>query len=142
MLSDCDMSSGKLELEMTESIMADFPLAERILYQLNDLGVKISIDDFGTGYSSLSYLSRLPVHKLKIDQSFLNPLSNRNKTIVKTIIGLAKNLNMEIIAEGVEHEEQVSFLIQQNCDQAQGYFYGKPMRAKAVEERLAMYLHN
>lgn len=132
-LSKYAMSGGSLELEITESIMADFPRTERVLNQLNDLGVKISIDDFGTGYSSFSYLSRLSIHKLKIDQSFLNPLNKTNKAIIKTIIGLADNLQLELIAEGVENEEQVSFLIEQKCRQVQGYYFGRPLPAEMVE---------
>lgn len=132
-LSKCRMSGGSLELEITESIMADFPRAERVLNLLNDLGVKISIDDFGTGYSSLSYLSRLPIHKLKIDQSFLTPLNKENKAIIKTIIGLAENLQLEVIAEGVETEEHVTFLIEQNIKQVQGYYFGKPQSAERID---------
>lgn len=124
-----NMSSDNLEFEITESIMADFHWAERVLKSLHKEGIKISIDDFGTGYSSLSYLSRLPIDKIKMDQSFLNPLNSRNKAIIKTIVSLTKNLNLELIAEGVENADQASFLLDQNCTLAQGYYYGKPLTA-------------
>ncbi len=130
----CNLSGGSLEFEITESVMADFPQAERVIHQLNELGIKISIDDFGTGYSSLSYLSRLPIHKLKIDQSFLSPLNKSNKAIIKSIIGLADNLQLEIVAEGVETKEHVAFLSEQNCKLVQGYYFSKPLPVEKEEE--------
>jgi EAL domain-containing protein (putative c-di-GMP-specific phosphodiesterase class I) len=119
-----------LELELTESILIQdiqsvLPTVER----LKGLGLRLSIDDFGTGYSSLSYLKRLKVDKLKIDQSFVRDLATdpEDAAIVRTIIQMAKSLNLKTIAEGVEDEETLSFLKLNDCDEAQGYLIGRPM---------------
>ena len=92
------------------------------------------MDDFGTGYSSLSYLRTLPINKLKIDQSFIRNLDEKNQAIVRTIITLAKNLQMDVIAEGVEQTEHADFLMQNDCLLAQGYFYSKPLSKEKFEE--------
>ncbi|HHQ9498699.1 TPA: EAL domain-containing protein, partial [Enterobacter roggenkampii] len=99
-----------------------------ILKKLRALGVKISIDDFGTGYSSLSRLSELNFDKIKIDKSFVNPISTQDDAlnIVKLITGMAKSLNMRVIAEGVETEAQLERLQALGCDLVQGYLFGKP----------------
>ena len=122
-----------LEVEVTESqIMKNQKKSIEILTALKDLGITISMDDFGTGYSSLSYLKNLPVDRLKIDRSFImdTPHNEDDVAIVKTIITLAKNLGLEIIAEGVETQEQVDFLVAEECYAIQGYFYSKPLNAK------------
>jgi diguanylate cyclase (GGDEF)-like protein len=127
-----DFDSSYLEIEVTESqIMKNQRKATEILRRFKELGLTISIDDFGTGYSSLSYLKHLPVDKLKIDQSFVRdtPQSSDDVAIVKTIIALAKNLNLDIIAEGVETQEQVDFLMREGCYFLQGYYYSKPLSA-------------
>jgi EAL domain-containing protein (putative c-di-GMP-specific phosphodiesterase class I) len=95
-----------------------------VLQELKEKGVKLSIDDFGTGYSSLSYLRRFPVHKLKIDRSFVRTLVENpdDATIAGTIINMAKSLNLKAVAEGVENEEQLLFLRAHRCDEFQGYF--------------------
>jgi EAL domain-containing protein (putative c-di-GMP-specific phosphodiesterase class I) len=95
---------------------------------LKSLGVGISIDDFGTGYSSLTYLKELPLSQLKIDQSFVKDIVQepKNAMIVKTIISMAKHLDLKVIAEGVEDKEQVKLLIDKGCDQFQGYYFSKP----------------
>ena len=102
-----------------------------ILQALKDLGLHVSIDDFGTGFSSLSYLKRLPVDKLKIDQSFIKDLTTDpgDAAIVTSIITLAHNLDLTVIAEGVENPEQLGFLRAKRCDEVQGYLISKPMPA-------------
>ncbi len=126
-----------IELEITEGYTMKHPeQAIKMLQEIKDLGIHLSIDDFGTGYSSLSYLKRLPVHKLKIDQSFIQglPENKDDKAIVKTIISLAHTMNFELIAEGVETTKQESFLMQENCDNIQGYLHSKPMPAQEMEK--------
>ncbi len=129
-----------IKLEITESSLVENPdAATQILRQLKELGVRISLDDFGTGYSSLSYLHRFPIDVLKIDRSFVNRMSvSKNSEIVRTIITLAINLGMEVIAEGVETEEQVAQLTSMRCDYVQGYLFSQPMRADDVHELLAV----
>lgn len=131
-----------IALEVTETqIMRDPNEATRILGELKALGLEISVDDFGTGYSSLSYLKRLPIDKLKIDQSFVRdiPYDEEDMAITKTIIGLAKNLKLDVIAEGVETLEQEQFLIANGCMLAQGYFYDRPLDTQSVTEKLANF---
>ncbi len=121
-----------LELELTESILLqDIDTAIRTLHSLREMGVKLSIDDFGTGYSSLSYLKRLAVNKLKIDQSFVRDLAegNDSATIIRAIIQLARTLQLTVIAEGVETESQLAFLRENGCNEAQGYWYSRPVSA-------------
>ena len=126
-----------LELELTESILIHN--TEKVLamvHRLKALGVKLSIDDFGTGYSSLSYLKRFAVDKLKIDQSFVRDMADdpNDAAIVRTIVQMAKSLNLKTIAEGVETERQLAFLRLQRCDQAQGYYFARPMPANAFAQ--------
>ncbi len=131
-----------IELEITEGYTMRHPEhAIRILQSMKDLGIRLSIDDFGTGYSSLSYLKRLPVHKLKIDQSFVSglPENGDDAAIVKTIISLAKTMNFNLIAEGVETKEQEKFLIENGCNNIQGYLHAKPMPADEMEEFLQSF---
>jgi len=126
-----------LELEILESqIMNNPKRSSKILNDLKELGVSISIDDFGTGYSSLSYLKELPIDRIKIDRSFVIDLPHNKDSvsIVKTIIALAKNLNLDIIAEGVETKEQLDFLFAQGCVNIQGYYFSKPLSAVVCKE--------
>jgi EAL domain-containing protein (putative c-di-GMP-specific phosphodiesterase class I) len=132
-----------LGLEITEGYVMQNPEEAIVkLKKLSDIGIKIAIDDFGTGYSSLSYLKRLPVKTLKIDQSFIRdiPEDEEDTAIVKAIIALSKSLNMEVIAEGVENEKQLSFLIENNCNNIQGYYYAKPMPADEMKKYLEKIL--
>ena len=109
-------------------MMNDIDTAFDVLNQLQQLGVKIAIDDFGTGYSSLTYLSKLPVNNLKIDQFFVNGIGadRDNESIVTATINLAHSLNLSATAEGVETEDQRVFLVNNNCDYLQGYYFSKP----------------
>ncbi|MCW8894835.1 MAG: EAL domain-containing protein [Sulfurimonas sp.] len=131
-----------LSFEITESDLMTNPESSiEKLNMLKEMGIKIAIDDFGTGYSSLSYLKRLPVSKLKIDQSFIRgvPDDKDDVAIVKTIISLAKNLNIKIIAEGVETLEQKEFMYENGCSEIQGYFYSKPMSSEDTKKFIALY---
>jgi diguanylate cyclase (GGDEF)-like protein/PAS domain S-box-containing protein len=129
-----------LKLELTESVaMENAPRTVQILRDIRRLGVRISIDDFGTGYSSLSYLRRFPINTLKIDKSFVLNMHENNEAsaIVRTIVALARSLQMEVVAEGLETGEQLEQLKSIVCDAAQGYFFAKPMPASQSEEFLA-----
>jgi diguanylate cyclase (GGDEF)-like protein/PAS domain S-box-containing protein len=134
-LTETGLEPDFLELEITESITMDVERSISTLLELKKLGVKISIDDFGTGYSSLNYLRRLPIDKLKIDQSFIRecPHDINSNTIVRTIIVMAHLLKLQVKAEGVEKEEQVSFLLGQGCKEAQGYLFSKPIPVSEFE---------
>ncbi len=140
-LNDNGLGVGLLELEITESLLMKEPdKAARILARLKQLGVSLSLDDFGTGYSSLNYLSRLPIDKLKIDRTFVQRLGNKpeDALIISSIIAMAHGLNYRVIAEGIETAEQLAFLKKHRCDEAQGYYFSKPVYAEAVVE----YLHS
>lgn len=119
-----------IELELTESILMDnAEVFGRLLNKINDLGINLVIDDFGTGYSSLSYLRRFPIKKIKIDRSFIQDVGKNPEAdiIVQTIITMSKNLNLEVLAEGVETKEQLTFLLKSGCDLAQGFYFQKPV---------------
>jgi diguanylate cyclase (GGDEF)-like protein len=128
-LEETELEPRWLELEITESIMADVTFATEMLGRLKKLGVRISIDDFGTGYSSLSYLKRFPIDKLKIDRSFMiDVLTDRNDAaIVSGISAMARSLNLTVTAEGVENADQVVYLKELKCQEAQGYFFSRPV---------------
>ena len=131
-LKNTKFDPGSLELELTESaLIHDYMDAARILGRLNNLGVKIALDDFGTGYSNLSYLSRLPLHCMKVDKSFVqNFLNDANDgEIVKAIISLARAMDLHVIGEGVETEEQMAFLQELGCDEGQGFLFSRPLPA-------------
>jgi diguanylate cyclase (GGDEF)-like protein len=123
-----------LGLEITEgTVMGDPNKAVAVLRRLKDIGVSISLDDFGTGYSSLSYLKRFPIDVLKIDKSFVDDVTTNtaDAAIALSVISLAHNLNMRVIAEGVETREQVKFLTERGCDEMQGYYFSRPVNAEA-----------
>lgn len=139
LIKDTGIDPTKLKLELTESILVDN--VEEIISKmgaLSAMGVGFSLDDFGTGYSSLSYLKRLPLSELKIDQSFVCDIFNDDKdsSIVHTIINLGQNLGLQVLAEGVETEQQLNFLLARGCQLFQGYLFSKPVPAKAFEALL------
>ena len=128
-----------VELEVTESSIMQHPEDSIVLLnKLSAMGIELAIDDFGTGYSSLSYLKRLPLDKLKIDKSFIDDIPHKEEDIgiSKAIIALAKSLNLRVIAEGVETQEQLDFLLANDCDNIQGYFFSKPLPFDAMQEYL------
>lgn len=139
LISETKCKSKWITLEITEShIIKDPDKANEILNELSNLGVELAIDDFGTGYSSLAYLKKLPINKLKIDKTFISDLPNDedDSSIVKSVIVLAKSLNLKIIAEGVELKSQKDFIIENGCNEIQGFFYFKPMLPKDIENLL------
>lgn len=138
-LENSRLTPEYLQLEITETIFTkNYDKLVETINEINKLGIKIAIDDFGTGYSSLGQLSRLDIAKLKIDKSFvgeINQNENKNK-IIKAIISLAKSLNLELTAEGVETREQLDFLANNGCNMVQGYLYSKPLDAVSFENFL------
>lgn len=135
-IDETGIDPGQLELELTESILMERE-ARRIegLLRLRRLGVHFSIDDFGTGYSSLSYVNRFPISQLKIDQSFVRglPQDANNSGIATAIIAMARSLNLEVIAEGIETRAQLEFLLQAGCGNLQGYLFSRPLPADEAE---------
>lgn len=128
-----------LELELTESLMIDnIQQSINIMQQLHNMGIVLSVDDFGTGYSSLNYLKRFPIHTLKIDQSFVRDLvvDSDDAAIVDAIISLAHSLNLSVIAEGVESQEQLTYLQNKGCDEIQGYYFSRPLPAHTFTQLL------
>ncbi|SDS99749.1 PAS domain S-box-containing protein/diguanylate cyclase (GGDEF) domain-containing protein [Paenibacillaceae bacterium GAS479] len=128
-LNDTGLEPKYLELELTESIVQNSVHAITIMHKLKEMGIFLSIDDFGTGYSSLSYLKLFPIDSLKIDQSFTRNLMEdaKDEALVHTIINMAHNLGLKVIAEGVETGEQLQYLLQRHCNEAQGYYFSKPV---------------
>lgn len=128
-----------LSIELTESVFIDsLDTVSVLLNELRAMGITISIDDFGTGFSSLVYLKKLPIDELKIDRSFVSDLEENtdDQAIIQAILGLAKNLNISIIAEGVETQEQQTFLVDNACTYAQGYYFDRPMSISDFVEKL------
>ena len=129
-LLETGLAPSRLELEITEGVFInDFSHGVSILRRLKSLGVQIALDDFGTGYSSLSYVHSFPFDKIKIDQTFIGDLrhSRHSMAIVRAVIGLGHSLNMPVLAEGVETQAQRGVLMKEGCDEAQGYFFGRPL---------------
>ncbi len=135
-LDEAGLPPQYLEIELTEGIAMSSPqVAINTMNDLHERGIRMSIDDFGTGYSSLSYLKKFKIYKLKIDQSFVQDISNNpeDKAIVSAIINMARSLELKTIAEGVETLEQLEYLREQGCDEIQGYYYSKPLLPSAFE---------
>ena len=123
-------------MEITETVTMDnAERTIRVVDGLKNLGVRLSIDDFGTGYSSLSYLRRFPMDTLKIDRSFVKNLSSNpeNLEIVRTIMSLARNLGMDVVAEGAEEADEIEHLKALKCDFGQGYFFSKPVDSEQAD---------
>ena len=138
-LEETGLSPDLLTFEITESlIVEDAEEAITYLHAIREMDVGLSIDDFGTGYSSLSYLKRLPVDSVKIDRSFVHDVTvdPEDASLAETIIALAHNLGLKVIAEGVETKEQLDFLKSRGCDLYQGYYFAKPMSAKEFQKRM------
>jgi EAL domain-containing protein (putative c-di-GMP-specific phosphodiesterase class I) len=129
----------QLVLEITESaLMAETALTISYLTEWKELGVRIALDDFGTGYSSLNYLGKLPVDRLKVDQSLVHRITNdrRSAIVLRSILALGADLGLEVIAEGIETEQQLQMLTDFGCPQAQGYLLGRPMSARQAQVTL------
>ncbi|MDH3664486.1 MAG: EAL domain-containing protein, partial [Alphaproteobacteria bacterium] len=129
-LADSGLDATLLEVEITENILIrDTATVINVLHKLKDLGVQIAMDDFGTGYSSLRYLQRFPFDRIKIDRSFINEIDDNpdSAAIVGAVIALSKRLNMAITAEGIETPEQLDYLQKEGCDEAQGYYFSRPV---------------
>jgi EAL domain-containing protein (putative c-di-GMP-specific phosphodiesterase class I) len=140
-LEETSLAPEYLELELTESsIMSNAEATIDVLTRLKTMGVTISIDDFGTGFSSLSYLKRLPIDTLKIDRAFIRDVSTDpdDAALVMAIVTLAHNLRLQVVAEGVETDEQLRFLHLLRCDEVQGYRFSKPLAASGLEQLLAL----
>lgn len=138
-LMETGLAPSFLELELTESLLlSNADVMVSVLHELRDMGVGLAIDDFGTGYSSLSYLKRLRVNKLKIDRTFIRDVATdpEDAAITKAIICMARSLNLRVIAEGVESEEQLAFLREQQCDEVQGYYFSTPITNIEMEDKL------
>jgi len=139
-LADHRLVAEALEVEITESVlMADPERANRTLQALHGMGVHVSIDDFGTGYSSLAYLKRFPAQTVKIDRSFVSglPQDRDDAAITQAVIAMAHSLGLEVVAEGVETQAQLDFLLRLGCDQAQGYLISRPVPADQLQRMLA-----
>ncbi|MHB1102726.1 MAG: putative bifunctional diguanylate cyclase/phosphodiesterase [Devosia sp.] len=138
-LSDARLPPEALELEITENIALRSDASTfATLHKLRDMGIRLALDDFGTGFGSLSYLTQMPLTHIKIDQSFIRELPDHSKptAIVRSLIGLAHDIGLEIIAEGVETNEQANFLRLEGCDEAQGFLFAKPVPSAAFEALL------
>ena len=135
---ESDIDTSLIEMEITESLlMNDIDSSIRTMQQIKSMGFKLSIDDFGTGYSSLSYLKEFPINKLKIDRAFVMNIheNNDDKTLAKTIVDLAHNLDLSIVAEGVENEMQLKIIEELGCEEIQGFYFSKPRPAAEIEEQ-------
>ncbi len=140
-LRETGISPDLLEIEVTESTaMRNVERTVLRLQQLTKMGVNISIDDFGTGYSSLSYLKRFPIQKLKIDQSFIRDITTDpdDRAIISAVTSMARKMSIKTVAEGVETEEQLSFLRESDCDEAQGFLFSRPLPPEKFKELLVV----
>jgi EAL domain-containing protein (putative c-di-GMP-specific phosphodiesterase class I) len=133
------MKAELLELELTESmVIQNAERAGRVLTEIKKMGARLAIDDFGVGYSSLTHLKRFPIDTLKVDRSFIRDLPQdlEDKAITEAIIAMGKSLNLTVVAEGVETQEQQTFLQDHACDEMQGFFFSKPIPGDAFAELL------
>ncbi|TAK75765.1 MAG: GGDEF domain-containing protein, partial [Gammaproteobacteria bacterium] len=141
-LNDTGMSPSLLEIELTETVMMTYTTGsfKEEIMKIHDLGINISIDDFGTGYSSLTRLKHLPVNTLKIEKSFIQEavINPNSGIIVSCLIALGKNLGLNVIAEGIENEEQLKFLTAKGCPQGQGFYLSKPLSVDRMEKLLKL----
>ena len=138
-LADAKVAPHRLEIEITESmLLSKYGSAASILNALLELGVTVALDDFGTGFSSLTYLRKLPFSRIKIDQSFIRDMLVQPDcaAIVKSVISLARDLRIDVVAEGVETADQLEYLRQIGCDEVQGYLIGRPVSADGVQALL------
>ncbi len=137
-LRQTGLPGDALELEITENIALNYEDAIEPLRKLSERGVKLAFDDFGTGYASLSYLTRFPLSRIKIDRSFVQNITDNaeDAAIVRSLIAMAHNLGLEVIAEGVETQAQATFLLEEHCEEAQGFLYAKPLPAGEFEDYL------
>ena len=136
-LSDADLEPRHLKMEVTEStIMSNFDLVGNAMRDIKSMYVQLAIDDFGTGYSSLSYLHKVDVDILKIDLSFVANVNSSPESLqlVQTILALAKNLRLEVVAEGIEDEDQLNLLRRLGCDYGQGYLFAAPLDSDGMKE--------
>ena len=134
-----EISSGCLELELTEScILENEDKAKETMQELRKFGIDHAIDDFGTGYSSLKFIKQLPINKIKIDRSFVKDITENkdDSAIVSAIIAMAHNLQLKVVAEGVETREQLEHLNNLGCNEIQGYFFSTPLPVEELEELL------
>ncbi|WP_244440892.1 EAL domain-containing protein [Neobacillus jeddahensis] len=138
-INETAIDPKSLTIEITESMTMDVEKASKILHDLKGLGVNISIDDFGTGYSSLSYLKKFPIDYLKIDRSFINDIAKNkdDENIATTILLMAQNLGLSVIAEGVETNDQLGILRENRCDEAQGFLFSKPLAEDEMKQLLS-----
>lgn len=134
-LEETQLNPAYLELELTENIILSNQEVVKIVTELKKLGVSIAVDDFGTGYSSLNYLHKIPLDRLKIDSSFIQNVKSKqdDEVIIRAVIAMAKNLNLEVLAEGVETTTQLDFLKRYQCDDVQGFYFSKPLSLNELE---------
>jgi EAL domain-containing protein (putative c-di-GMP-specific phosphodiesterase class I) len=138
-LAETDFDPKRLELELTETfLMQDSKATAVVLGALKELGVQIALDDFGTGYSSLSYMRRFPIDTLKVDRSFVGDIATDadDASVVRAIINMGRSLHKRVVAEGVESREQLLFLKEHHCPEAQGYHFSRPLQAEGFAEFL------
>ena len=144
-LCDSGLDPGALTIEITETtLMRNSEETARRLDQIKALGVRIAIDDFGTGYSSLAHLQRFPVDALKIDRSFISGLkyNQEGETLIRTLVQLGKSLSIETFAEGIEQQQELSLLRDQDCDSGQGFLFARPLDVAATEAFLQNWAEN
>jgi len=139
-LREANLPPEAIEIEITETmLMQDIEAATQTVQRLHDIGTSLAIDDFGTGYSSLNYLKKFPIDTVKVDRSFVIdiPKSEDDMAITSAVIAMAHQLKMSVVAEGVETHAQRQFLVNHDCEYAQGYLFGKPMPMKEIRDLLA-----